>query len=213
MVKIKICGITNLEDALHAVECGADMLGFNFYEKSPRCIAPGAVANIMEKVRARADRVVAVGVFVNEELGRVHEVAVRSDIDVFQLHGDESPAYVDSVGSDLGLAVIKAFQVNAHFDISVIDDYDVSAVLLDGFSEKKRGGTGTVADWGIARSAVERGMKVYLAGGLSPDNVADAIRNVRPFAVDACSSLESDLGRKDHDKVRRFVENLRKVDE
>ena len=212
MMIIKICGITNLEDALHAVTVGADALGFNFYENSPRYIAPGAAGDILRKVRMLKPDITAVGVFVNEEAARAYDIAIKSDIDVFQFHGDESSDYVSTIRSWLGLPVIKAFRVNDEFDSSILDNYDVDAVLLDGFSKNDFGGTGKRADWNVAARVAETCSRLYLAGGLSAENVKDAIRAVRPYAVDACSLLESSKGKKDPEKVRRFVENVRRYE-
>ena len=209
MTLVKICGITNEEDALHAVKAGADALGFNFYDKSPRFVAPGAVRDILRKVRAVNRGITAVGVFVNEEVSRAYDIAIHSDINVLQLHGDESPEYAATLRSWLGLPVMKAFRVGENFDTSALDEYQVDAILFDGFSDKEFGGTGTRTDWGVASAIVDSGKRLYLAGGLSTENVAEAIRKVRPYAVDACSLLESSRGKKDPDKVRRFIENVR----
>ena len=212
MTLVKICGITNLEDALHAVAVGADALGFNFYDKSPRFVSPGAVRDILRKVRAVNPEVKAVGVFVNEEAARAHDIAVGSEIDVFQLHGDESPDYAAALRSRLGLPVIKAFRVRDSFDTTTLNTYPVDAVLFDGFSEKEFGGTGIRTDWNVATRIVEAGKRLYLAGGLSAENVTDAIRTVQPYSVDACSLLESSKGKKDPEKVRRFVENAKRYE-
>lgn len=211
MTHVKICGITDLDDALAAVRFGADSLGFNFYERSPRYIAPGSVADIMQKVRAVKSTIRAVGVFVNEEIDRAYETAVRSGIDAFQLHGAETPEYADDLAAWLGLPVIKAFRVDKTFDLGVLDEYGVDGFLLDGFSAGALGGTGVAADWGKARLAVERGMKIYLAGGLSADNVSIAIEAVNPYAVDACSLLEKEKGRKDHKKLKSFIETAKRI--
>lgn len=209
MTLVKICGITNLEDALHAARVGADALGFNFYEKSPRYVAPGAVRDILRKVKMLRPKIKAVGVFVNEEAARAHDIAIKSNIDIFQFHGDESSDYVSTIGSWLGLPVIKAFRVNDEFDSSILDDYDIDAVLLDGFSKSEFGGTGTTTDWNVAAKVAEAGNRLYLAGGLSAENVEYAVQAVRPYAVDACSLLESSKGKKDPEKVRLFVENVK----
>ncbi len=209
MTHVKICGITNLEDAIVAVKCGADSLGFNFYQKSPRYIEPGSVADIMRKVRILKSGVSAVGVFVNEHREKAYEIAVGSEIDVFQLHGEEPPQYAEDLINWLGLPVIKAVRLDPGFDPTTLDEYHVDGFLLDGFSNNARGGTGILADWSKARSVVDRGLKIYLAGGLSADNVCEAIKEVHPFAVDACSLLEKEKGRKDHDKVKLFIEKAK----
>ena len=202
MTKVKICGITNLEDARHAVECGADALGFNFYEKSPRYITAKTAAAIIARL---PDGVEMIGVFVNEEIDRTIDTAGIAGLDAIQLHGDETPEFVSEIAAKTGLAVIKALRVSPTFDISDVAKYETDAILLDAFSVNQHGGTGKVFDWEIARAISETGRKLYLAGGLSTENVADAIMAVRPYAVDASSLLEISLGRKDHDKVAAFI--------
>ena len=202
MTKVKICGITNLEDARHAVECGADALGFNFYKKSPRYITAKTAAAIIARL---PDGVEMIGVFVNEEIDRTIDTAGIAGLDAIQLHGDETPEFVSEIAAKTGLAVIKALRVSPTFDISDVAKYETDAILLDAFSVNQHGGTGKVFDWEIARAISETGRKLYLAGGLSTENVADAIMAVRPYAVDASSLLEISPGRKDHDKVAAFI--------
>ena len=182
---IKICGITNREDALAAVDAGASALGFNFYAGSPRYVTPETAASIAEDLP-----VLKVGVFVDE--ADVTGIAARSRMDVAQLHGSESPSDVPH-----GLRVWKAFRVTQDWDASILSGYSVEAVLLDGPSP----GTGNAFDWRRASGIPN----LILAGGLGPDNVAEAVRQVRPWGVDACSRLEREPGRKDHEKVRRFI--------
>ena len=212
MTVIKICGITNLDDALDAAKAGADSLGFNFYEMSPRYVTPGAVRDILRKVRAVSPEIMAVGVFVNEKAARANDIAVESGIDVLQLHGDENPNYISALKTSLGLPIIKAFRVNDRFETAVLGDYQADAVLIDGFSESEYGGSGKRTDWDLAAKVAEAGHRLYLAGGLSAENVGDAIRTVRPYAIDACSLLESSKGKKDPRKVRQFIENAKKHD-
>ncbi|MFN6963347.1 MAG: phosphoribosylanthranilate isomerase [Pyrinomonadaceae bacterium] len=208
MTFVKICGITNLDDALHAIESGADALGFNFYERSPRYIDPKAAREIVDKL---PDGVKLVGVFVNKPPRLVASIAASVGLDAVQLHGEESNDEVQRLRDATGIEVIKAFRISPGFDRGSIDACGADAVLLDGFSPTEHGGTGIVADWSVARSIVDGGHRVYLAGGLSAENVADAIAAVRPFAVDACSLLESEKGKKDHDKVRAFIANARSI--
>src|SRR4051812_39291822 len=185
MVFVKICGITNLEDALAAVEAGADALGFNFYARSPRYIAPAAARQIVERL---PESVMSVGVFVNE--GGPDEVARVADevgLKGVQLHGDEAPGYCRALS---GRFVIKALRVRDGFTPQSVREYETDAILLDAFAEEARGGTGRVIDWSVAREVGELCPQLFLAGGLSPENVSAAIAAVRPFAVDACSSLE-----------------------
>ena len=200
MVFIKICGITNIEDALAAVEAGADALGFNFYPRSPRFIAPAVARSLVERL---PDSVLSVGVFVNE--GGPEQVARIADevgLKAVQLHGDESPEYCRELG---GRFTIKALRVRDPFDPQSVRLYGTNAILLDAFAGDQRGGTGHVVDCGVASEVSRLCPKLFLAGGLSPENVAEAIAAVRPYAVDACSSLESAPGVKDARRVREFV--------
>lgn len=208
MTKVKICGITNLEDALLSIEYGADQLGFNFYEKSPRYISPAAAGHIIDKL---GGRVTTVGVFVNELIEDVIRVAADSNIDVIQLHGGESVQYVANTSSWSGLEVIKAFRIRPDLTKHHIDEFEATATLLDGYSPGVYGGTGQMADWEFAR-IVAADSKVYLAGGLNPENVEAAIETVRPFAVDVASGVESSPGRKAGEKVKRFIGAVRKAE-
>ncbi|HEX8923021.1 MAG TPA: phosphoribosylanthranilate isomerase [Pyrinomonadaceae bacterium] len=197
---IKVCGITNLEDALTAIESGADALGFNFYPKSPRYITPENARRIIEQLPSE---VMSVGVFVNESAPE--EVARISDsvgLKAVQLHGDESPEYCSALR---GRFVIKALSVGEEFEPERVKDYDTNAILLDAYARDARGGTGRVVDWEVARRVRELVPQLFLAGGLSPENVAEAIAAVDPYAVDACSSLESVPGLKNAERVRAFI--------
>ncbi len=191
---VKICGITNLGDALAAAGAGASALGFNFYVNSPRYIAPQAAARIVERLPAG---IVNVGVFVNQAPEAVLETMRMAGLDVAQLHGDEPPAAVPR-----GVRVWKAFRVDAKFRPELMDAYDAEASLLDAPSETLYGGTGKSFDWARARGF---GRRIVLAGGLDATNVRAAIETVRPWGVDACSRIESALGRKDHVKMREFL--------
>ena len=205
---IKICGITNLDDALVAVANGADALGFNFYERSPRYIEPAAARRIIDNLPGK---VTAIGVFVNKPPDIVESVTVTVGLDAVQLHGEETENDIALIKARTGKPIIKAFRISPDFTIETIDESSADAVLLDSFSATEHGGTGIVADWSIAKTVVQRGRRVYLAGGLSPDNVASAIQSVRPYAVDACSQLESKKGRKNHEKVRQFIANAKVI--
>jgi phosphoribosylanthranilate isomerase len=201
-VKLKVCGITSIEDARAAIECGAEYLGFNFYPKSPRYIAPQSARAIIEQL---PDEIISAGVFVNEAQPEdVIEILAASGATMAQLHGDESPGYCASVGSE---RVIKALRIGDNFDARRVLDYPAAAILLDAFDPKLYGGTGKTTNWEVAREAAKL-TKVFLAGGLSPDNVVEAIRAVGPFAVDVNSGVESAPGRKDADKLRRLREEL-----
>lgn len=200
--KVKICGITNLGDALDAVECGADALGFNFYRLSKRFVTP---ERVREMVINLPQEVLKTGVFVNESAHQIAKLAEITKLDAVQLHGDESPDFADELRLYSSLPIIKAFRVSSVQVIEEISKYQVDGVLLDTDSTTDLGGTGETFDWKIAKLVTDIYPKTYLAGGLSAENVADAIGIVRPYAVDACSLLESEPGKKDHDKVASFV--------
>lgn len=202
MTLVKVCGITNLSDALAAVEAGVDALGFNFYRLSPRYISPANASEIINQLPAA---VIKVAVFVNEELQSVRRIAGEANLTALQLHGDESPAYCDELK---GRYVIKAFGARNDLDFAA---YKVEAIMLDSRDDGLYGGTGRVFDWSIARRANTSVPKLFLAGGLSPENVAEAIGTVHPYAVDACSSLEETAGKKNHERVRAFVAAVRSI--
>ena len=208
MTKVKICGITNLEDARHSIACGADALGFNFYDKSPRYISTDMAKRIIEQL---PDTIEIVGVFVNEKTDRIVEIADAAKLDMIQLHGDETPEFTSVVAVKTGLPVIKAFRVSPDFTVNDLVDYGTDAILLDAFSADQHGGTGKIFNWNVAREVSKSGRKLYLAGGLSAANITDAVTAVRPYAVDACSLLEREPGRKDHDKVAAFVAAVKKT--
>jgi phosphoribosylanthranilate isomerase len=201
---IKICGITNLEDARAAVDAGADALGFNFYPRSPRFIMPEDARSIVEQL---PETILSVGVFVNESApGEVERIAELVGLKAVQLHGDESPQYCRALRSRF---VIKALRVGNGFTPQSVKEYETDAILLDAYAGNARGGTGRVIDWSIARQVGELVPQLFLAGGLSAENVAEAISAVEPYAVDACSSLEREPGIKDIDRVRAFVAAVR----
>ncbi|MFL6209190.1 MAG: phosphoribosylanthranilate isomerase [Pyrinomonadaceae bacterium] len=200
MVLIKICGITNLADAEAAVEAGAGALGFNFYRRSPRYIAPIAARQISARLPSS---VLTVGVFVNEpEPAIVAQIADEAGVAVVQLHGAESPAYCATLA---GRTVIKALRVGAEFTPEVAMSYDTHAIMLDSFSPQAHGGTGLVFDWTLARRTRELVPRLFLAGGLTAENVGAAIEFVRPFAVDVCSGVEAAPGQKDLSRLRAFI--------
>ncbi|MEJ7862839.1 MAG: phosphoribosylanthranilate isomerase [Pyrinomonadaceae bacterium] len=204
--KVKICGITNLEDALLSVKFGADALGFNFYEPSPRYILPEAAREIIEQL---PPNVLKVGVFVNESLEKIIETAAIAKLEALQLHGEETPEFASHLKAETNLEIIKAFRVSPDFKPEDVLKYDVEAILLDAHSPKEHGGTGEIFDWEVARKVRAIFPNMYLAGGLSVKNIEDAISIINPFAVDACSCLEKVKGRKDFDKVRLFVQMTR----
>jgi phosphoribosylanthranilate isomerase len=198
--RVKICGITNWRDAQLAFKAGADFLGFNFYRESPRYISPARAGKI---VRRLPQGVTAVGVFVNEREEAVLEIARNVGLDYVQLHGDESPRTVANLARRV--RVIKALRVKQPFRVAQLSRYkSASAFLLDGFDKHARGGTGKTFDWAVARRA-NRGRRIFLAGGLTPENAAEASRCVKPFALDVCSGVEASRGKKDAARVKAFM--------
>jgi phosphoribosylanthranilate isomerase len=197
-VKVKICGIRTLEEGQAALDAGADALGFNFWPQSARYIDPDLVRRIINGLSPIACKV---GVFVNEEANRVVDVASDLGLNAVQLHGDESPEFCDRLGS---IKTIKAVRVGQDFDLRLIQKYRVDMVLLDSSVEGSYGGTGRRFDWRVALEA-KRLAPIILAGGLTSENVWDAITHVRPAAIDVCSGVEAAPGRKDLEKLRRFM--------
>ena len=205
MVKVKVCGITNLDDALAASEAGADALGFNFYARSPRYLTLAEARRIVAEMPAS---VLCIGVFVNEDHPAVVErMAGEAGLSAVQLHGDEPPDYCAALGR---LKVIKALRVGEDFAPAAATRYPVTSVLLDAFHARARGGTGETFDWALARRTRELVPQLYLAGGLTPENVEGAIAAVSPYAVDVCSGVELAPGRKDAARVRAFVAAVRR---
>ena len=204
MTRVKICGITSPEDALTAVEAGADALGFVFYKESPRHIFPEEAARI---IRLLPPFIQVVGLFVNEAPEVVNQISRNCRLGLVQLHGDETPDDCRRIEQ----RVMKAFRVRSLTCLDPITDYRLSGCLLDAYSPSCYGGTGMSFNWEIAREAVARSHRVVLAGGLTPDNVAEAIRQVRPYGVDVSSGVESAPGRKDADKIREFIRNAKEA--
>jgi phosphoribosylanthranilate isomerase len=208
MTFIKICGITNLDDALAAVAAGVDALGFNFYKPSPRYITPQHAREIVEQL---PESLLTVGVFVNEESPDVvRSIATEAGIRAVQLHGDESPEYCRELAGKY--YVIKTFAVSDSFDVQTANPYEVEAIMLDTKHNTLRGGTGRVFDWSVAEQAASMIPKLFLAGGLSPENIENAVEIVRPYAVDACSALEDRPGKKNHERMRVFVNAVWRVE-
>ncbi len=204
MVKVKICGITNLSDARHAIEAGADFLGFNFYPKSSRYIAPAVARRIVQRL---PDNVASVGVFVNETEREMLAIARRVGLDYLQLHGDETVEVVSRMRRSF--RVIKAIRVRESFRVSQLGDFKrASSILLDGFDAHLHGGTGKSFNWKLAKSA-GRKRQIFLAGGLTPENAAEAVSAARPFAIDVCSGVESRPGKKDAARMRALVAAVR----
>jgi phosphoribosylanthranilate isomerase len=201
-VKIKICGLTNPADAAAAVAAGADLLGFIFAEASPRRMTVAAVADLVRELPAH---VVRVGVFVNPSEDLVRQAISDCGLGLLQFHGAEPPEFC----TGFGLMSVKAFRVRDEGSLQALHDYPTDAWLLDTYAEKQLGGTGQTFNWELAVTAREFGKPIFLAGGLTPENVADAVRRVRPFAVDVSSGVELSPGRKDHAKVAAFIQAAR----
>ncbi|MBA5865859.1 MAG: phosphoribosylanthranilate isomerase [Nitrospira sp. CR1.3] len=206
-VKIKICGITNREDAATAVTAGVDALGFVFYRKSPRYVEPVVAKQIIATLPTM---VTPVGLFVNEELKVVRDLMDDCGIALAQLHGDETAAYC----LELARPVLKAIRVRDRGSFLALAEFQgragVRGFILDTYAEEAYGGTGRVMDWTLAAEAAKAAV-ILLAGGLTPDNVGEAIRTVRPYGVDVSSGVESVPGKKDPQKVRAFVQAARVV--
>ena len=195
---VKICGITSLADAECAIEAGADALGFIFFRKSPRCIQPDAAVTIAAKI---PQSVLKVGVFVDEDLDMMQDIARQCGLDRLQLHGNES---IETCAA-LRTPVIKAFRIQDQSSLIPLRNYKVAAFLLDSYVAGQLGGTGAKFNWDLAIHAKTFGTPIILAGGLTPENVADAVAKVHPYGVDVSSGVESAPGKKDHAKVREFV--------
>jgi phosphoribosylanthranilate isomerase len=204
MLRIKICGITNVEDAFAAIECGADALGFVFYSKSPRYVKPETARSIISSL---PPLVTTVGVFVDEDMVNLENIVSYTCLDIVQLHGSESPDYLN-----LSRKTIKALRVKDLADLELLNQYKAAAAfLLDTYSPESIGGTGYVFNWEIAVEAKKLG-RIILAGGLTPDNIEEAVKLVQPYAVDVASGVEgSEKGKKDHKKLRSFIEKARKA--
>jgi len=198
----KVCGITRLTDARHAVQHGATALGFVFWPRSPRYIDPERAADIIDEL---PDTVTPVGVFVNDSVDDIRAIAGRTKVTAIQLHGDEPPAYA----ADLAWPLLRAASL-ASADATLAGWPADTMILLDAHDPLLRGGTGRAIDWGRAAEIAAR-RRVVLAGGLTPENVREAIETVRPFGVDVSSGVESAPGVKDFDKVARFLDNARRA--
>jgi len=206
MTKIKICGITNYDDARAAIDFGADALGFVFFRESPRNIPPEKAAEIIARLPVFTT---TVGVFVDETREKIQKIVDQTDIDVIQLHGEESPE-----ACRLSRRVIKGIRVKSLESLEPLARYRnlVSAFLLDTFEPHMPGGTGQVFNWDIAVEAKNFG-RIILAGGLTPENISEAIRWVNPYAVDVSSGVELEKGKKDYKKMRLFIEKARSAEQ
>ncbi len=202
MIRVKICGITNIEDARAAVNFGADALGFVFYDKSPRAVSPETAKSIVSSL---PPYITTVGVFVDENRAKLTDTASFVELDVIQFHGSESPE-----DCSIGKKVIKAFRVKELNDLTPLINYKaLSAFLLDTYSPISIGGTGQTFNWEIALEAKKFG-KIILAGGLTPENIEEAIKQVQPYGVDVSSGVEgNEKGKKDHKKLQLFIKRSR----
>jgi phosphoribosylanthranilate isomerase len=198
---IKICGITNLEDAQRAVDLGANALGFVFVPSSPRYIIPEKAISIISRLPSSVQKV---GVFVNEQPSVIASIIEQTGITCLQFHGDETPENLQGYT----LPVWKAFRVTSTFDVAVVGRYSADAYLLDTFSSRTYGGTGKTFDWRIAAQAKQYG-KIILSGGLNPQNVVDAVCTVQPFGIDVNSGVEASPGKKDAAKLKKLFDEVR----
>ncbi len=205
MVSVKICGITNIGDAYWAVESGADALGFIFYPKSQRIIAPERAKEILQKIPGSIGRV---GVFVNQEIQAVKEIVSFCGLRLIQLHGDESPQYCAQFPRS---SLIKTISQCAEEEIQELENYAVRAILVDAHEPGRYGGTGKNSDWALALK-VKKTRPLILSGGLNKENIERAIETVRPCAVDINSGVETSPGKKDPYKIREIMEIIRATD-
>ena len=201
IVKVKICGITNYKDAAAAIDMGADLLGFNFYPKSPRYMAPAKAVEIINKLPAFID---LAGVFVNESIEKIHETKNFCQLDWLQLHGDESPEFCKQFLSH-SVKIMKAIRVKDQKDIERAESFFTDAILLDAFHPEKYGGTGLTFDWNIVGHI---GKRIFLSGGINPDNAVAAVE-LGVYGIDVCSGIETEPGKKDHKKMKKLFENIR----
>jgi len=200
IVKVKICGITNYDDASAALDMGADLLGFNFYPESPRFVTLEKATEIISKLPAFVD---IAGIFVNAAFDEIREKIDQCQLDWVQLHGDETPDFCRSFHS-LNVKTMKALRVKERADIDKADSFFTDAVLLDAFHPARYGGTGATFDWNIIGHI---GKRIFLAGGIHPDNAAAAIE-VGVYGIDVCSGIESEPGKKDHKKMKKLFDNI-----
>jgi len=200
--RVKICGITSVADGQAAAEAGADLIGLMFYEPSPRYVSLDAAAGI---ARALPPEVQRVGVFVNPTTELVRRAIGECQLSLLQFHGDEPPDFC----TQFGLMSLKAFRIRDAASLDALPNYATDAYLLDAYSPEARGGTGEKFNWDLAVEAQKFGRPIFLAGGLTPANVAAAVKQVQPFAVDVSSGVESAPGKKDPVKVRAFIQAAR----
>jgi phosphoribosylanthranilate isomerase len=206
--KVKICGITNEEDATWAVNLGAHYLGLNFHKESPRKVSPELAARIAAKVPSF---VPTIGVFVEQSVPEIVKIAKKVGLAGIQLHGDHTPAECEAIASELEVVLIKSVRVATEADLEVLPGFKdvVNYFLLDARVEGQTGGTGQTFPWDLAVRAKVYGKPLFLAGGLIPENVAEAIETAQPFAVDVASGVEKSPKRKDYEKMKKFIEEVK----
>ncbi len=201
-VKVKFCGITSVQDAEEAVEAGADALGFMFYSGSPRCVTLETAQAIERRL---PPFIIRTGVFVDAPAEEVFSAMHSCGLNLLQFHGRETPEYC----RQFGMMTMKAFRIRDAESLHEIPNYDTDAYLLDSYVPEKSGGTGETFNWNLVTQAEDFGKPIFLAGGLTPENVAEAVRTVRPFGVDVSSGVELSPGKKDPKKMRAFVAAVR----
>lgn len=209
--RIKMCGTTNLNDAKTAIDCGVDGLGFIFFPKSPRNVTPDTAKEIIRRLPPFVD---LVGVFVDEELTEVEEIVHYCGLNHVQLHGKESVDYCDSLRQKLPTCkILKAFRIGERADNSIFTPYNdvVDGILLDTYAKGQEGGTGHTFPWTVL-DGIEFKLPIILAGGLTPDNVKDAVQQVGPFAIDINSGVELEPGRKDHAALELLIKRVREIE-
>lgn len=202
MTKIKICGITNTEDALSAVRMGADALGFIFVKKSKRYIEPRMASQITKHLPPFVKKV---GVFTNEELSVIRDITAEVKLDLLQIHGDETPEYCGK----LEIPYIKAFRIKDETSLNEVKEYNTDYILFDTYSKDEYGGTGKAFDWEILNGRAFENKYVILSGGLNPGNAGEAVSLLKPYAVDVSSGVEESPGKKDIEKINKFIEAVK----
>lgn len=204
MTKIKICGITNHEDAKNAADLGADFLGLNFYSGSPRYVDCEDAKSVIKKLNGKSN---IVGVFVNETIDNINKIGEICNLDLIQLSGDENFQYINKLKKSTNKKIIKSFRVRNGINAASINSFNPDYIMLDSFKEGFYGGTGEIFDLDIVKGVDNR--KLFLAGGLNGQNVKLAVKKLNPFAVDVCSSIESSPGKKDFNKMKQFIEAVK----
>lgn len=204
MAKIKICGITNFEDALNASKFGADYLGFIFYKKSPRYITEQKAKQVIKKLPLKVKKV---GVFVDEKINAIKKIVDFCELDIIQLSGSEYAIYIKKLKKICGKKIIKVFRIKNKKDIKSIKKYKADYIMLDTYKKGTYGGTGEKFDWSLIKNINKK--KLFLSGGLNSSNVRLAIKEIKPYAVDVCSSIESSKVKKDFQKMKEFIDAVK----